>query len=701
MKRIKPIPGSIPLFPTHSDWKAPSLSDLPDWSRCKFLSIDSEFRDPTLRELGCGARRKASVAGVSFMLEGDKPWYVPLRHPEGNVENPDKAIQYFHDMAKSFKGSLLGANITGDLDILHYETQGGVDGIRFDFESVRVLDILIIDPLIWELHRSYSLASVGERRGIPGKDKELLKTAAQNYGYDISSAGWEKCIPDLPAKFVGPYAQHDAAVLFPIWYNQLEDINKQGLQPIIDLESSLLPLLLKMRQRGIKLDFTQLSKVEEMASADEQRLVDEIKHATGVDIGFNGCMSANRVAPALKALGLNVPLTESGLPSITTDVLAHIDHPVAKKIRELRQANKIRTTFCESLKRYQTHGRLHPTYRQIVGSNDKNESSGAAFGRLSSCNPNAQQQPSRGRYAKPWRSIFLPDSGGQWLSADYSSCEPRWLVHFSSLLNLTGAEALAEEYRTNPRIDPHAAMARRVYGENFTEDERKNSKVMVLGTTYSMGGAKLCKMHLNVPTRWCVKVGKQKHYFNTRPEALEFRIRQTDRCEIREVAGEEGQAVQDKFHEGAPFVRDFTRKVIEKVEATGFLKILGGRIIHFPVETDGSYGWAYKSPNRVIQGSAGMHLKIAMLAIEKEFPGFLQTTIHDELCGTCPDIRTAKLIGELMENAVTCRVPFRSDLEWGPSWGNQKLICCVKGCTNMADTVDKFGCSEHALKKAS
>lgn len=687
--------GSLPLFPTASVWKAPSINDLPAWSRANCASLDTEFIDKTLRELGCGARRGAEITGISFMLEGDRPYYCPVRHPDGNMENPDKVFQYFHDQFKNYRGRVLGANVTGDLDVLHYEKGGGVDGIRFDYSKVQIVDVQVTEPLIWELEHSYSLANIAARRKVPGKDKALLKKAAQDYGYDVEKSGWEAAIPKLPAKFVGEYAEQDAAALFPIFASQWKDIQEQNLEDIFLMSCKVLPLLLMMRQRGVALDFKQLEKVEHMAAEDERSLVSDVLTMTGIDIGFNGCMAASRVAPALEALGIDVPLTESGMPSITTDVLAHIDHPVAKKIRELRQANKIRTTFCQSLKRYQTNGRLHTTFRQIVGANDKNESSGAAFGRLSSANPNIQQQPSRGKYAKPWRKIFVPDNGYQWLSADYSAVEPRWLCHMSLLLNLPGAKQLGDEYCNNPRIDPHGAMARIVYGDGFTEDDRKRSKTMVLGTMYGMGGAKLCRMHLNLPTRWLVEANREKHYFSTRAEALTFRIKQKGKWSIREVAGEEGQAVQDQFHGGAPFIKLFARKVIEKVEATGTLRLLGGRVIHFPVNADGSYDWAFKGPNRVIQGSAGIHLQMALLAIEAAFPGFLQMSIHDEVCGSCPDLKTAKSIGEIMENVVKCLIPFRSELEWGPNWGEQKVVCNVPKCTNMADPIDKFGCYLH------
>lgn len=690
--------GNLPLFGTPSEWKAPSLSDLPDWSRGNEVGLDLEFEDPTLRTLGCGARRGAKISGISFAMRGTKGWYLPIRHCQGNVSNPENAVRYVNDMVTNFKGKVLGANITGDLDILAYEKMGGVDGIRFNYNQVRIYDVLTLDAIIYELHFSYSLQSVGNRRKIDSKDKDLLRQAAKDYGYSVDSAGWEACIGKLPAKFVGQYAENDASTIFPIFDQQWAEIKEQGLVEAAERSSDMLVLLLKLRQRGVAINFDKLDEVEKFAAEEEQKALDQIKHQTGVDIGFGQCMAASRVAPALTALGIELPETSQGQPSVTKEVLAGIDHPVAKLIRECREANKIRSTFCSSIRRYETGGRIHTTFRQIVGASDKNEKTGAAFGRLSSVNPNLQQQPSRGKFAKKWRSIYTADPGGQWLSADYSAVEPRWLCHFVELLGLPGGTALGDEYRNNPRVDPHSAMASLVYGSDFTEDQRKQAKVMVLGVTYGMGGAKLSKMHLNLPTRWLVQGGREKHYFETRGEALVFRMKQRGKWEIREVAGEEGQQVMDQFHTKAPFIKEFARKVIEKVEATGVLVLLGGRKIHFPIDDKGNWDWAFKSPNRVIQGTAGAHLAIAMLEVERMFPGFIQLTIHDELCGTCPDLKTAKLIGQCMEEVVKAKVPFRSELEWGPNWGSQRVICNVRGCTNFVNPKDKFGCDEHSLR---
>jgi DNA polymerase I-like protein with 3'-5' exonuclease and polymerase domains len=578
------------------------------------------------------------------------------------------------------------------LDVVSY------DGVLFDWNKVTVRDVLVQGALIWELHRSYSLQNEALRRGFEGKDEKLLKESIQAHGYDVSGRDWKKWIAKMPAHYVGPYGEGDVEILFPVNDSQWDQAKAENLTQVLNLEAKVLVLLLKMRQRGVALDFDQLDRVEKMALDEENRILKEIFDATGVNIGLNNCMNAGKCAAALEAVGISVPICENGQPSITTEILSHIEHPVADKIRKLRQANKIRKTFVASMRRYETNGRIHTTFRQIVGANDKNETSGAAFGRLSSVDPNAQQQPSRGKFAKPWRKIWVPEPGCKWLSADYSSVEPRWTIHFAELLGLPGAKELANEYRTNPRIDPHGAMAKIVYGPNYTEDERKEGKVIVLGTTYGMSGAKLCTHHLHLPTRWLVQHGHNKKYFQTRKEAVQYRMKQvvSGKCEIREVAGEQGQIIQDKFHAGAPFIRLLVRKVIEKAAATGTLRLLGGRVIHFPLnERDGTYDWTYKAPNRLVQGNAGMHLKIAMLAIEDEFPGFLAMTVHDEVCGSCPDIVTAKRIGDIMENAVKALVPFRVDLEYGPSWGEQSLICKVPGCTNFADPVEKYGCHRH------
>lgn len=697
MRKAKVLPGNLPLFAPVSEWKAPNLSDLPSWKNAKRAGLDTEFVDPTLVELGLGARRQAKISGYSFMLEGHRPFYIPIRHPEGNVDC-DQALRYLRDNLNNFEGELLGANIPGDLDLLHYE------GIRPDYDKVMVQDVLIRAPLCNELEFQYNLEAVAGRLGIEGKDEAEMKHAAQSYGFDIKTRAWKASIGKLPAKYVGPYAERDAEILFPIYHEQQKLIDKLGIQECINIEANLLPICLKMRQRGVRIDFQHLEYIERWSAEEERNAIAFIKDKTGWDIGFNNVMAASRIVPALAFIGITPPLTLDGKPSIKADWLASIMdphnsgevHPVAKQILYARKVNKIRTTFCDSIRRYQTNGRIHSTFVQVVGSSENNEKSGAAYGRLSSRSPNAQQQPSKGKMGAMWRKIFLPDEGKFWCSSDYSAQEPRWATALACKLKLKGAEELAAMYRTNPRLDPHQAVA------DICGIERTPAKVVLLARLYGEGDSKLCHHQLKLPTRWLVRSDEGKQYFDDRKQALEYRSRIEGKCSIREVAGLEAQDIIDKFNAGAPFYGELARKAIEKADSTGFIRILGGRKLNFGMKRDGSYDHTYKALNRAVQGSSAMQVKLALIAIEKNFPGMAQLQVHDEICGSVIDKQTAKDIGHLMENIVNnLAVPFRSDVDFGTSFGSLQTLCLEKHCLNFVagEPVDKHACHEHALIK--
>ncbi len=445
MRKIKPIPGSIPLFAPPGDWVAPDMNSLPDWSKCKRASLDTEFHSPQLKKLGVGARRGDKICGYSFMLEGHTPFYLPIRHANGNVDC-EQALNYLRDSIKNFEGEIIMANGNCDLDLLHYEN------ITPDYDKITIQDVQIRAPLIFEMEFQYNLQAIASRFGIEGKDETALKNAAQSYGFDIKTGAWKGCISQLPAKYVGEYAERDAEMLFPIYHAQQKLIEKLDIQEYVNLEAKLLPVCLKMRQRGVRIDFDHLDYIEKWSAEEERKAIAEVKRITGWDVGFGNIMAAARLVPALAHIGITPPLTEDGKPSIKAEWLASlIDpntgkiHPVADNILYARKVNKIRTTFCDSIRRFQTHGRIHSTFVQVVGSSENNEKSGAAWGRLSSRNPNMQQQPSKGKMASLWRRIYLPDEGMNWCSSDLSAQEPRWACALAERLRLKGAKELGDQ----------------------------------------------------------------------------------------------------------------------------------------------------------------------------------------------------------------------------------------------------------------
>ena len=634
----------MPLFEPDVDYTPPRVQDLPSWAGAGRVSIDLECRDDQLKTLGPGVRRGGYICGYSFAIEDGPAEYVPIAHAGGdNVENPKAALQYLRDQAKAFTGSVCGANIQYDLDYL------AEVGIEFP-QAKWFRDCQIAEPLLDENEFSYSLDNIAIRRGIPGKDERMLIEAGRCYGIaekSVKSQMWK-----LPARYVAAYGIQDAQLPLQLLRRQEREIDEQGLWEVYNLESRLLPVLVRMRRRGVRIDFDQLSKVEAWAREEEQTKLDEVFHHTNVRIKCGDVNKARVLAGAVQAIGATVPKTAAGNYSVDNDFLKALKHPVGDALIRARKVNKLYSSFVKSVRRHQVKGRIHCTFNQLRRETDSGEDKGARYGRVSCSDPNLQQQPSRDDFAKMWRSIYVPDGGAIWSSNDFSQQEPRWLVHYAELCGCRGARVAAEAYRNDPTTDNHTMMARIIYGlaadEEPSKTWRTNAKIIFLGLCYGMGGAKLAT-DLGLPTKWI----------------------KNRRGHLIEVAGDEAQAVLDLFNRRAPFVRQMARKAEAAAAGRGYILTVSGRRCRFPAKNadgSGGYDWTYKALNRLIQGSSGDQTKIAMVEADKA--GFaIQLQVHDELDHSAADLKEANELGKLMRECVTANVPFKVDTEVGPSWG--------------------------------
>lgn len=644
-------------------WQPPDMGTLQEWGDARRVGIDVETRDDHLRTLGIGVRRGGYIVGISITIEDGPSYYLPIRHRGGDNLPEDAVLRYMREQAKKFRGAYVGANLPYDMDYLWQE---GIVSTEASYKDVQVAD-----PLINELQKSYSLKNIAERWGLPAKDETALEHAAKAYNVHPKQGLWM-----LPARFVGAYAEQDTKLPLQILRRQERALENRELMDVWKLECDVLPVLLKYRRRGVLIDQEKLEYIETWSINEEKKALQLVKEETGHSIDLGDVYRAESFTPALRAIGIEPGQTSTRADKVDAQLLGSSDHPVAAALLRARKVNKLRSTFAASIRRYMVDGRIHPTFNQIVRESDfgkEDETEGGRFGRLSSKDPNIQQQPSRDEFAKMWRSIYIAEPGKIWGCLDYSQQEPRWTTHWAVKSKIPSANAAAHEYRTNPNADNHDMMAK------LTGLPRKQAKTVYLGICYGMGGGRLCDS-LGLPKRyaWSHKLDGDFRidYFETFQEMRQAQLDAKDYApRWWQAAGEEGQRILDQFDNNAPYVSELAKKAKYKAQKVGMIRTASGRLLNFP-EENGQYQWVHKALNRLIQGSAADQTKRAMVLIDQLMPDtFIQMQVHDEIDGSFVDVEEARRVAKIMSEAwPDTEVPFRVDIEMGDNWGEIKEI---------------------------
>ena len=612
----------------NSEWVTPS--EFPDLSHEDEIAIDLETRDENMKTLGTGwARRDGEIVGIA-VAAGSFKGYYPVNHQGGGNLPRSKVFKWIQEVLKTDAAKIMH-NAQYDL--------GWIRSMGWEVKGP-IIDTMVTAALVDENRRSYSLNNLSiEMLGEMKSETELKEEAAQR-GLDAKAELWK-----MPAMAVGFYAEQDAVLTLKLWHHLKTFVKKEQLQTIWNTEMELLPILIQMREVGIRIDLDKAEILKKQFKTLESSLITEIKKLSGVAVDI---WAARSVAKAFDAVGIKYDLTEkSKAPSFTTNWLTNNEHPLAKLIREAREVNKLHSTFIDSFLRFSHKGRIHAEINQL-----RSDTGGTVSGRLSYSNPNLQQIPARNKeYGKLIRGLFLPEEGCKWGSFDYSQQEPRLVVHYAAttdkkLGGLAGADVLIKAYREDD-ADFHQVVA------DMANIPRTQAKTINLGIFYGMGQAKLAK-----------QLG---------------------------ITVEEAKAILAEYNSKVPFVKQLANRVQKQASETGAVKTIGGRKCRFNLYEPKSYGlflaltekeyimehgslssarraMTYKALNRLIQGSAADQVKIAMVNCYKA--GHIpMLQIHDELCFNIEFENDEKNIINVMENSVELEVPNKVDVSIGDNWG--------------------------------
>ena len=508
----------------------------------------------------------------------------------------------------------------------------------------RIIDTMVVSSLLDENKFSYALNSVAfEYLGI-AKSENLLREAAAEFGLDPKAEMWK-----MPAMFVGPYAEKDAEITLKLWNYLKVEIEKQNLGAIVSLELNLLPCLVDMTWRGVRVDMDKTERTRNAILKREKAVKAEIKRLVGYDVEI---WAAQSVAKAFDHLSISYPKTEKGAPSFRKQFLSDHREKLPKLIVEARNLNKTSGTFINNILKFcHADGRIHSHINQIRG-----DSGGTVSGRFSMNNPNLQQIPARDPEIGPMiRSLFLPEEGDHWAAIDYSQQEPRILVHYAHIygehrgLALRGVEEFVNGYRNDPDMDFHTMVS------EMANIPRKQAKTINLGMMYGMGVAKL--------------------------------------ADQLDIEAEEAKSLVAQYHDRVPFVKGLMQGVmrhLDSKQSKGVIRSLEGRRCRFDMWESKSFGmtkalpyseaveeygpnmlkraYTYKALNRLIQASAADMTKKAMVDLYQM--GHLpMLQVHDELCMSVKSREEAESIAKVMEDAVPLEVPSKCDVEVGPNWG--------------------------------
>ena len=424
------------------DWNIPA--EYPCLTGCKELSLDLETYDPNLTSKGPGwARKDGFIVGIAIATGEDK-WYFPIRHKNGHNLDAKMTLRWLAKELADPGKTVVMHNATYDAGWLRAE---GVE------VKGRIIDTMIAAPLIDENRFSYSLNNLGRDYIDMRKDERMLRAAAADWGIDPKKDMWQ-----LPAQFVGAYAEQDAAMTLKLWHALQIEISKNELGHIFELETSLIPLMLDMRTRGVAVDLDKADQARIGLRSKVQELKNFIKHKSGVDVEPWAAASVQKV---FEALNLQCPKTDAGAPSFTKEFLNAHPHEVAAALVKLRDFDKADGTFIKTILEHEHNGRIHTEFHQL-----RSDDGGTVTGRFSSSNPNLQQIPARDPDIKALiRGLFIPEQGEQWGSFDYSSQEPRLLVHFAASMPDTSrspvVDRIVEEYNTGD-VDLHQMVCKAI-----------------------------------------------------------------------------------------------------------------------------------------------------------------------------------------------------------------------------------------------
>ena len=255
-------------------------------------------------------------------------------------------------------------------------------------------------------------------------------------------------------------------------------------------------------------------------------------------------------------------------------------HPWVSRYLEYQTLNKLIGTYLEAFPKYLHGGRLYGTFNQA----------GTVSGRLSSSEPNLQNQPRRGSYGTSMRRLFK----GNLIIADFSQLEPRIAAHLSQDPEMLRVFTSGD--------DIYKSVGAGAFGIKYwevDEEQREVAKQLVLSMNYGAQARKVAE------------ILSLAGFHTTQKEAKLYLAR---------------------VHERFPRFFEWREEVIEGSKGDGFVTTMAGRKRHIGYTgTESAWKAERQAVNSVIQGSAADIVNATMVEVAQVAGVQILIQVHDEL----------------------------------------------------------------------
>jgi len=650
-------PLKIP--PIKTDWVPPT--SLPDLSLETEIAIDIETRDDLLaKDKGPGFYQYEKtnsntgfICGISAAWR-DQSIYIPIRHRETNCFQHHAVESWLYYLASQKHIRFIFHNFSYDW--------GWIQAV-FDIPPPQLLDDTVaMASMIDENRPSFKLDELCKWQRLPGKDETLLNLA-------LGKSGKGK-LHELPASFVGPYAEQDAVATLKLSQKLRPLLTAENLNNAYQVERDLMPITLKMKQRGIRVNTERTAQLSEQIFKKCEIELAELSKRLKERVSIDELRRNRWLKEHFDNMGLSYPPSAKGDASFEKNFMStYPDHwfpPTCQRIKsQYDLADKFLNKFILS---YHHKNRVYPSVNQF-----RSEQGGARSHRFSYADPPLQQMPSRDEeYASLIRSCFIPEDGEIWGSIDYQQQEYRLIVYHAELQRCKGAKKAADQYRNNPNTDFHSYVA------EITRLERRRAKDVNFATSYGAGVKKFSMM---------TGMGEEeaRQVMELYYKELPF-VREVSNW-YRDFASEHGyiemlDGARNHFNIWEPVYRDFAKEKDYKErnpKATDIYPCNGEEAEARKRNPDHPWfsermkrSFTHKAFNRIIQGSAARQIKKAMVLIHQAgYQPLLQ--IHDELGFSFARPEYARICAKIMEEAMpVITIPMLTDIKLGDSWGNLK-----------------------------